>query len=167
MADHARDRDRVSKYSKGMRQRLMMARVLVNTPDMMFLNEPTDGLDPVSSTAIRRLIAEEATRGAAILLTTHDMHEGPMSCPNASPSSTREPCTPSTRPRPLKLRHGSRSVRVREDGSLLEHRVALDDAGTAEELRAALSDRELVTVQTEEATLEAIFIEMTVRDLSG
>jgi ABC-2 type transport system ATP-binding protein len=67
--------DRVADYSKGMRQRLMMARALINTPDVLFLDEPTDGLDPVSARAIRALITAEADRGAAVLLTTHDMHE--------------------------------------------------------------------------------------------
>jgi ABC-2 type transport system ATP-binding protein len=71
----ARIDDRVSEYSKGMRQRLMMARALVNTPDVLLLDEPTDGLDPVSAISIRDLIRREADRGAAVLLTTHDMHE--------------------------------------------------------------------------------------------
>ncbi|MFW5738127.1 MAG: ABC transporter ATP-binding protein, partial [Spirochaetota bacterium] len=48
--------DRVKRYSKGMRQRLMVARALVNTPDVLFLDEPTDGLDPVSARAIRSVI---------------------------------------------------------------------------------------------------------------
>ncbi|MBT3222718.1 MAG: ABC transporter ATP-binding protein, partial [Proteobacteria bacterium] len=65
--------DRVEQYSKGMRQRLMLARALVNNPDVLFLDEPTAGLDPVSSQAIRVLIRKEAERGAAVLLTTHDM----------------------------------------------------------------------------------------------
>ncbi len=67
--------DRVSKFSKGMRQRLMMARALVNNPEVLFLDEPTDGLDPVSSQEIRNLIKEQAAKGVAVLLTTHDMHE--------------------------------------------------------------------------------------------
>ena len=67
--------DHVREYSKGMRQRLMMARTLVNQPDVLFLDEPTDGLDPVSSRMIRELIRSEADRGAAVLLTTHDMLE--------------------------------------------------------------------------------------------
>jgi len=67
--------DRVAEFSKGMKQRLMIARVLINTPDVLFLDEPTDGLDPVSSQSIRQVIQEEARRGAAVLLTTHDMAE--------------------------------------------------------------------------------------------
>jgi ABC-type multidrug transport system ATPase subunit len=70
-----RGRDRVAGYSKGMRQRLMVARALVNQPDVLFLDEPTDGLDPVSARTIRRLVRDEAARGVAVLLTTHDMYE--------------------------------------------------------------------------------------------
>ena len=67
--------DRVKNYSKGMQQRLMVARSLVNSPKVLFLDEPTDGLDPVSSQAIREIIKDEARRGAAVLLTTHDIHD--------------------------------------------------------------------------------------------
>ena len=62
--------DRVRQYSKGMRQRMMISRAFINTPDVLFLDEPTDGLDPVTSAAIRATIREEAARGAAVLLTT-------------------------------------------------------------------------------------------------
>ena len=73
LADRAGDR--VGSYSKGMRQRLMVARSILHQPMVLFLDEPTDGLDPVSSKAIRGIIREEAERGAAVLLTTHDMWE--------------------------------------------------------------------------------------------
>ncbi|HUV53355.1 MAG TPA: ABC transporter ATP-binding protein, partial [Dehalococcoidia bacterium] len=70
-----RGRDRVATYSKGMKQRLMVARSLVNRPRVLFLDEPTAGLDPTSSEAIRNIILEERERGATVFLTTHDMLE--------------------------------------------------------------------------------------------
>jgi len=70
-----RGKDRVEGYSKGMKQRLMVARALVNRPRILFLDEPTEGLDPVSAEAIRDLILEERERGVTVFLTTHDMLE--------------------------------------------------------------------------------------------
>ena len=53
LADRAKDR--VKTFSKGMRQRMMISRAFINKPDVLFLDEPTDGLDPVTSAAIRRM----------------------------------------------------------------------------------------------------------------
>lgn len=109
--------DRVAKYSKGMRQRLMMARTLVNR--VAFIN---DG----------RLHAVDT-------------------------------------PENLKLKHGKRSVRIRvkENGEVTERTVQLDEAGAGERLREAVDTAGLMTIHTEEATLENIFIEMTGRGLAG
>ncbi len=110
LADRAKDR--VAKYSKGMKQRLMMARTLVNTPKVLFLDEPTDGLDPVSSQAIRKLIQQEADRGAAVLLTTHDMNEADELSNRVAFINEGKLYAVDT-PEDLKLKHGKRSVRVR------------------------------------------------------
>jgi ABC-2 type transport system ATP-binding protein len=158
--------DRAADYSKGMRQRLMVARSLVNQPRVLFLDEPTDGLDPVSSLAIRRLIREEADRGAAVVLTTHDMleadklsdrvafiHEGRILAIDA--------------PETLKLAHGTRSVRVRsQTGSEIEEAVIPLDGDDADDaIRRAVGVEGLLTIHTEEATLEDIFIEFAGRGL--
>jgi ABC-2 type transport system ATP-binding protein len=160
--------DRVKSYSKGMRQRLMMARALVNTPDVLFLDEPTDGLDPVSSQAIRRLIQAEAERGAAVLLTTHDMTEADELSDRVAFINEGALYAVDT-PENLKLRHGKRSVKVRlRDGEVAhEESFPLDDPATPGKLEALLGSDRLLTVHTEEATLEAIFIEMTGRGLEG
>lgn len=166
LADRADDR--VSSYSKGMRQRLMMARALVNRPDVLFLDEPTDGLDPVSSQAIRRLIQEEAERGAAVLLTTHDMWEADELSDRVAFIDDGQIYALDA-PEELKLRHGRRAVKVRRrhDGVISEETFELDGDTVGERIREAVADEGLLTIHTEEATLEAIFIEMTGRRLSG
>lgn len=158
--------DRVKRYSKGMRQRLMVARSLVNNPDLIFLDEPTDGLDPVSSRAIRRLVKEERDRGAAVFLTTHDMHEADELSDRVAFINEGEIVALDT-PENLKLQHGQRSVRVRlrRDGTVDEQVVALGESNAGEVLKAAVSDSGLMTIHTEEASLEDIFVKMTGRGL--
>src|SRR5690606_18832338 len=70
-----REKERVAGYSKGMKQRLMLARAMVSDPEILFLDEPTEGLDPVSSQTIHSLIRDAVARGTTVLLTTHDMVE--------------------------------------------------------------------------------------------
>jgi len=165
LADRADDR--VSGYSKGMRQRLMVARALVNSPDVLFLDEPTDGLDPVSSRTIRDLIREVANRGAAVLLTTHDMLEADELSDRVAFISEGKLHALDT-PENLKLEFGRRSVRVRTrtDEEVTEEIVELCSPTAGERLKEAVSSPGLLTIHTEEATLENIFIEMTGRSLS-
>jgi ABC-type multidrug transport system ATPase subunit len=161
-----RGKDRVKQYSKGMQQRLMVARSLINSPQVLFLDEPTAGLDPISSQSIRKIIKAEAERGAAVLLTTHDMHEADELSDRVVFLNEGKIHAMDT-PENLKLKHGRRSVRVRyqKDGEVQERMVALDEAATGEELKAAVDIKGLMTIHTEEATLENIFIQMTGRGL--
>ena len=71
---------RVETYSKGMKQRLSIVRALVNNPEVLFLDEPTIGLDPVGAQAVRELIAALAEGGATVILTTHYMLEAELLC---------------------------------------------------------------------------------------
>ena len=159
--------DRVSEYSKGMRQRLMMARALVNQPDILLLDEPTDGLDPVSAIAIRTLIQQEADRGAAVLLTTHDMHEADTLSNRVAFINQGSILTIDT-PENLKLEHGTRSVRIRtrRGDAVDEQVIPLDETGSGDRIRDAVSDEDLMTIHTEEATLEDIFVEYAGRGLA-
>jgi len=166
LADRAKDR--AKNLSKGMKQRLMMARALVNSPSVLFLDEPTDGLDPISSQAIRQVIREEAARGAAVLLTTHDMLEADALSQRVAFINEGRIVALDT-PESLKLAHGKRSVKMRMHGTqgVREVVVALDEADAGDKLRAAVADEGLMTIHTEEATLEAIFIKLTGRRLEG
>ena len=161
-----RHNERVKKYSKGMRQRLMMARALINDPDILFLDEPTDGLDPVSSRTIRSIIKEEAKRGAAVFLTTHDMNEADQLSNRVAFINEGRIVALDT-PENLKLQYGTRSVKVRakEGGETVERVVQLDASDVGDQLKQAVSTLDLMTIHTEEATLEDIFVKLTGRGL--
>jgi ABC-type multidrug transport system ATPase subunit len=161
-----RGRDRVAGFSKGMQQRLMVARALVNRPDVLFLDEPTDGLDPVSARAIRSLVREEADRGVAVLLTTHDMYEADELSDRVAFIDQGRILVTDT-PEQLKLAHGQRSVKVRTrtaDG-VEESIVELDRAETGNRLRDLVTQEGLLTIHTEEATLEDVFVGFAGRGL--
>src|SRR6266498_4440867 len=75
-----RERERVETYSRGMRQRLHIARGLLHDPPVLFLDEPTLGLDPVGARELRSLVAALQEGGKTILLTTHYMFEADELC---------------------------------------------------------------------------------------
>ena len=72
--------DRVSGYSRGMKQRLHLARGMIGDPAVLFLDEPTTGLDPIGIHGLHEVVADLSARGVTILLTTHDMAEAEALC---------------------------------------------------------------------------------------
>jgi len=77
------DKDKpVSQLSKGMRQRLALARAILHEPKVLFLDEPTSGLDPTTAEEIHKLIENIKARGATIFMTTHNMEEAVKLCDN-------------------------------------------------------------------------------------
>ncbi len=76
----ARAADRVRTFSRGMQQRLALARALVHEPALLFLDEPFSGLDPSAAEAIRESLGRFLARGGTIVLTTHDVDEGLAFC---------------------------------------------------------------------------------------
>ncbi len=164
----SRGKDRVETYSKGMKQRLMVARALVNRPRILFLDEPTEGLDPASAVAIRNIILEERARGATVFLTTHDMMEADKLSDRVAFINQGVIVALDT-PHALKQRYGQRRLRAqvaRPDGSLATREIVLDRPETAAEMQALFSQEQVVTVHSEEATLEDIFIDITGRGLT-
>src|SRR5919204_866786 len=75
-----RERERVEGYSRGMRQRLHIARGLVHDPPVVFLDEPTIGVDPVGARDLRATISSLVAAGKTVLLTTHYMFEADALC---------------------------------------------------------------------------------------
>jgi ABC-2 type transport system ATP-binding protein len=75
-----REGDKVGGYSKGMRQKLAIARALVHEPRVVFLDEPTAGLDPEASATVRELVEEIARGGRTVVLCTHNLDEAARLC---------------------------------------------------------------------------------------
>jgi ABC-2 type transport system ATP-binding protein len=75
-----RERERVEGYSRGMRQRLHIARGLLHDPPVVVLDEPTIGLDPVGARELRQTISDLSAAGKTVLLTTHYMYEADALC---------------------------------------------------------------------------------------
>ncbi|GAB5403706.1 MAG: ABC transporter ATP-binding protein [Aureliella sp.] len=75
-----REREYVKRYSKGMRQRLGLAQALLHEPELMILDEPTDGLDPVGRSEIRQIIMEMKDEGKTVFLNSHILQEVELVC---------------------------------------------------------------------------------------
>ena len=73
MAEHRHAR--AAELSKGMRQKVALARALLHDPDILLLDEPTTGLDPEVTRSVRRLLDERRARGSAIVISTHNLDE--------------------------------------------------------------------------------------------
>jgi ABC-2 type transport system ATP-binding protein len=160
---NGRGDDRVESYSKGMKQRLMIARALVNLPRILFLDEPTEGLDPVSAEAIRTLILEEQGRGATIFLTTHDMLEADRLSDRVAFISQGSIVALDT-PHNLKQQYGKRVVKAQvagPEGRMEGREITLDTPETAGALQNLFSQEQVITIHSEEASLEDIFIQLT------
>ncbi len=164
---HLRDRakDKVSSFSNGMRQRLMIARALLHKPQMLFLDEPSRGLDPISAREIRQTIQELSQRGTTVLLTTHLMEEADSLCQHVA-FIVGGMLVANDTPRALKLSHGQRimSVTLENTTSLNNPQNALilnmDNASDQAQLASLMSQGQIRTIHSQEATLEEVFIEV-------
>ncbi len=163
-----RERDRVEEYSKGMKQRLMVARALVNRPRILFLDEPTDGLDPASAENIRKVILEERERGATVFLTTHDMMEADKLSDRVGFINQGKIVALDT-PHNLKQQYGKRALRAQVtglDGGLENREIIMDQPDTAGAIQKLFGQEQVITIHSEEASLEDIFINITGRGLT-
>ena len=126
LADDANTR--VGKYSKGMQMRLTFARSLINNPELLFLDEPTSGMDPVNARKVKDIILDLKARGRTIFLTTHDMATADELCDRVAFVVDGRIDALDT-PTELKIARGQRLVRVEyrgEDGRLDTADFAMD-----------------------------------------
>jgi fluoroquinolone transport system ATP-binding protein len=158
---------RVGRFSKGMRVRLSFARSVLCRPRLLFLDEPTTGLDPVSARRIKDLILQHRARGATVFLTTHDMATADELCDRVAFLVDGHIALVDA-PRDLKVRYGEQRVRVeyRVDGVLEARDFPLERLAENSGFLAALRQPSLETIHTQETSLERIFIRVTGRELA-
>ena len=153
----------VSSYSKGMRQRVSMARALISSPKLLFLDEPTSGLDPTGAVLFRKIIEEERRKGTTVFLTTHNMLDADLLCDRVAFITNGNIVALDT-PKRLKEQNSSHRVVVtylyqgRREEKMIE----------AAELEAGIpfAHDEIISIHSQEPTLEDMFIKYTGRRLS-
>jgi ABC-2 type transport system ATP-binding protein len=158
--------DKAETLSKGLQQRVMFARSLINDPDILFLDEPTSGLDPISADAIRKIILSEKAKGKTIFLTTHNMDEADKLSDRVAFINEGKIVALDT-PENLKLQLGKRALRIktRTEKGFEEETLPLDDRKTPQKTKELLENKDIATIHTQEATLEEVFIKLTGRKL--
>jgi fluoroquinolone transport system ATP-binding protein len=150
-----------------MRGRLTLARALLHRPELLFLDEPTAGLDPVNARLIRQVIREVRDAGATIFLTTHDMMTADELCDRVA-FLVEGAIAALDSPRALRLAHGSRRVRLEMtfDGTRAIREFPLDALADNSEFLSLLRAGDIATMHTLETTLEDVFVQVTGRALA-
>ncbi|MDE7310922.1 MAG: ABC transporter ATP-binding protein [Eubacterium sp.] len=153
----------VSSYSKGMRQRVSMARALLSNPKLLFLDEPTSGLDPTGAVLFRRIIEKERRKGTTVFVTTHNMLDADLLCDRVAFISNGNIVALDT-PRNLKEKNSNHSIAVH----YLYQGRREEQTMEAPELKAGIPFPydELLSIHSQEPTLEDIFIQYAGRGLS-
>jgi ABC-2 type transport system ATP-binding protein len=159
-----RAKDPVQKLSNGLKQRLMIARALLHKPPVLFLDEPTRGLDPIAARDVRGIIEQLRQEGTTILLTTHLLEEADQLCQHLSFIVNGRLVATDT-PRNLKLSHGKRTVLLtladpKDTSRLTEVTLSMDDLQDQARLADLMAQGNVRSVHSQEATLEEVFIEV-------
>lgn len=149
--------------SKGMKERLRLARAMLARPQVLFLDEPTSGLDPQTANEIHDMILKRKEQGCIVFLTTHNMTEAEKLCDHlvllneghiVEYGSPKELC--------LRYDHQKRIEVQTKDGRFRDYSFGAD---VADELADLMRSGNLLTIHSKEPTLETVFMELTGRKL--
>jgi fluoroquinolone transport system ATP-binding protein len=157
---------KVAEYSKGMKSRLNFIKALVHDPAILFLDEPTAGLDPSNARIMKDVIIGEKKKGKTILLTTHNMYDAAELCDRVAFIFGGKLVALDT-PHSLIMSKGASKIRYayESDGREIECEVPLDRTGEDEKLVKLIRSGLLLSIHSSEPTLNDIFVELTGRQL--
>lgn len=155
------------KLSKGMKERLRLARALLAHPQVLFLDEPTSGLDPQTSGEIHEIIRKRKDAGTIIFLTTHNMTEAEKLCDHLVLLNEGKIVERGV-PKELCLRydHQKRIELVTTNGETISLQMDRENAEkTSSQIAEFLKEGKLSTIHSKEPNLETVFMELTGRKL--
>ena len=153
----------VSSYSKGMRQRVSMARALISNPRLLFLDEPTSGLDPSGAVLFRKIIEQERKKGTTVFVTTHNMVDADLLCDRVAFISNGNLVALDT---PKRLKEKNSNHRVVIDYLCQGKRETKTMESSELEAGIPFAHDEIISIHSQEPTLEDMFIQYTGRRLS-
>jgi fluoroquinolone transport system ATP-binding protein len=158
-----KDKDKlVSEYSKGMKIRLNIVRALINKPDMLFLDEPTNGLDPKNAMILKDMIREYRHQGGTVFITSHIMSDIEQLCDRVA-FIVDGKIVELARPRDLKIQYGKKAITVDYIKNDVKGQQVFDMEN--KDAKKALTDlilnADIETIHSGETTLEDIFIQVT------
>ena len=158
---------RVAEFSKGMRGRLTLARALQHRPELLFLDEPTAGLDPSTARQIRHVIEDARASGATIFLTTHDMVTAQELCDRVAFLNEGR-ITALDSPQSLRRSYGRRALRVEvvREGVREAREFDLERLAENQRFLAWINAGTVESMHTLETTLEDVFVQYTGRKLA-
>jgi fluoroquinolone transport system ATP-binding protein len=159
---------KVSDFSKGMKIRLNVARSLMHQPKLLFLDEPTAGLDPVNSRKMKDMLLAERQAGTSIFITTHDMWLADELCDRVAFLSTGK-ISAMDAPTALKKQYGKRNVQIdylNGTSAIQNREFSLDGLGNNSDfLNLLQSASRIEAIHSQETTLDKIFIQVTGQEL--
>lgn len=158
------ERKKVSELSKGMKQRVILARAMLHRPDILFLDEPTSGLDPATAQMIYSVLKELKQTGTAIFLTTHNMNEAATLCDRLALLFNGQIVELGS-PKEICLKYNNtKKYRVMD---IFGNTYIFTDKEADRKRMAELFNRQAIeTIHSCEPTLEQVFIEITGRGIN-
>lgn len=151
----------VYKLSSGMKQRLLLARALIYSPQILFLDEPTRGLDPSTAEEIHNLLLKVKEQGTTIFLTTHNMNEADKLC-NKIGLLFKGRIVEYGSPKKIRNKYFvNKNVKI----TIKDKEYILNQNKEKNDIIELLRKNEISSIHSLEPTLEEIFIKLTGEDL--
>lgn len=152
-------KNKVKTFSKGMKQKIMISRALLNDPEVLFLDEPGSGLDPRSAREIRQMILGLKEQGKTILITTHNMEEADFLCDYLAIIHKGSIIAMDT-PGNLKKKYGKDVLMIKTvKGDIYES--PLNTKASSDIFEKLSENNQISLVHSKEATIEDVFIKLT------